>query len=295
MDLRQIRYFLRAADTLNFSRAAELSNVSQPALSKAVQKLEDELGGRLIYRDGKDTRLTELGRIVRTEFEKIVASAERAKELAHDVLDGGGSVLSVGLATTLGPEPVSSFLNSVMAEMGPVELIVESIDQRGAEELVLSGGLDACFCIDAVNVNPKLQAIPLYTEHLYVATEIEHRFAKISEIPIHSLAEEVYIDRLNCDFRRRVIDHFTDHNVLMNPRVRSDREDWVQHAVATGVGVAMVPEHTVTHEGVRLTPIEGLNLSRQVDLVTIFGSGTSSAVQQLRDRAGSYAWPQSTH
>ena len=71
MDFRQIRYFLNLTETLNFTRAAALSQVTQPALTKAIQKLEEEIGGQLLFRDGKDTRLTELGRTIRGEFEKI--------------------------------------------------------------------------------------------------------------------------------------------------------------------------------------------------------------------------------
>ena len=60
-DFNQIRYFLNLADTLNFTEAAMRSGVSQPTLTRAIQRLEQELGGTLVYRDGKDSRLTALG------------------------------------------------------------------------------------------------------------------------------------------------------------------------------------------------------------------------------------------
>ena len=63
MELFQVRYFLSLAKTLNFTRAAEACNVSQPALTRAIQKLEDEFGGPLIYRERSLTQLTELGRV----------------------------------------------------------------------------------------------------------------------------------------------------------------------------------------------------------------------------------------
>jgi DNA-binding transcriptional LysR family regulator len=76
MELNQIRYFLNLADTLNFTEAAVRSGVSQPTLTRAIQRLEQELGGTLVYRDGKDSRLTALGRDVRSEFpsSRIVSS-----------------------------------------------------------------------------------------------------------------------------------------------------------------------------------------------------------------------------
>jgi len=71
MDLNQINYFLHLADCLNFTQAARKSGVSQPSLTKAIRKLEDELGGPLLYRDGRDTRLTALGRDVQVEFMRL--------------------------------------------------------------------------------------------------------------------------------------------------------------------------------------------------------------------------------
>jgi DNA-binding transcriptional LysR family regulator len=59
MELNQVSYFINLAETLNFTAAARLSGVSQPSLTRAIRRLEDELGGPLIYRDGKNSRLTD--------------------------------------------------------------------------------------------------------------------------------------------------------------------------------------------------------------------------------------------
>jgi LysR family hydrogen peroxide-inducible transcriptional activator len=62
--MHRVRYFLVVADTLNFTRAAELCNVSQPALTRAIQQLEEELGGLLLRRERKLTHLTDFGRLI---------------------------------------------------------------------------------------------------------------------------------------------------------------------------------------------------------------------------------------
>ena len=64
MELNQVRYFINLAETLNFTAAARLSSVSQPSLTRAIHRLEEELGGKLIHRDGKNSRLTGLGQDV---------------------------------------------------------------------------------------------------------------------------------------------------------------------------------------------------------------------------------------
>src|SRR6185312_15395800 len=73
MEFNQVRYFLTLANTLNFTRAAESCNVTQPALTRAIQKLEDELGGLLFYREHNLTQLTELGQLMRPVLGELAA------------------------------------------------------------------------------------------------------------------------------------------------------------------------------------------------------------------------------
>lgn len=293
MDLRQIKYFLSLADTLNFTRAAELSAVSQPALTKAIQRLEDEFGGQLVYRDGKDTRLTELGRTLRGEFEQIVQSEMRARQLAEMVTLEKRTTISVGVVSTLAPTPVWPFLQAYLEAETGTEVILLSIQSGMARELVLSGAVDACFCTDCTPNSPKLQSIALYRERLLLAVGRGSVLGELDSVPMRKLREEQYIDRIDCEFRTAVIDHFMDRDVLMRPSLQSNREDWVQSAVSGGFGVAMMPEHARLNDGIVLRPVNGLTLSRQVELITVFGSATSPAIGRLREAALAHEWPAS--
>src|SRR6266511_5596282 len=86
MEMHQIRYFLAVCDCLNFTRAAETCNVTQPALTRAVQKLEEELGGLLFRRERKYTHMTDLGHLVRPQLEAILTQSEQAKTTAKSFL-----------------------------------------------------------------------------------------------------------------------------------------------------------------------------------------------------------------
>ena len=79
MEMHQVRYFLAVCETLNFTRAAEACNVAQPSLTRAVKKLEDELGGELFRRERNQTHLTELGRLMKPHLETIYGASEAAK------------------------------------------------------------------------------------------------------------------------------------------------------------------------------------------------------------------------
>jgi LysR family hydrogen peroxide-inducible transcriptional activator len=85
MEMHQVRYFLAVAQELNFSRAAEKCNVSQPSLSRAIQQLEGELGGPLFHRERHLTHLTDLGEMVRPHLETVFAAAVKVKHLSKDL------------------------------------------------------------------------------------------------------------------------------------------------------------------------------------------------------------------
>src|SRR5207247_7530468 len=88
VQLYQIRYFLALCETLNFARAAEQCNVSQPSLTRAVQKLEHELGGLLILRERRLTHLTELGELVRPMLKEVLLHSVRTVAAAEQHLTG---------------------------------------------------------------------------------------------------------------------------------------------------------------------------------------------------------------
>ena len=84
MEMHQVRYFLAVTEELNFSRAAEKCNVSQPALSRAILQLEGELGGPLFHRERHLTRLTELNEMVRPHLETLCEAAVKPKLICPD-------------------------------------------------------------------------------------------------------------------------------------------------------------------------------------------------------------------
>src|SRR3954447_15981177 len=101
MQLPQVRYFLDVASTLNFTRAAELCNVTQPALTKGDQKLEQELGGQLIHRERQLTQLTDLGKEVLPMLERTLASAETVHRRAREFQRKAIAPLKIGLAPSI--------------------------------------------------------------------------------------------------------------------------------------------------------------------------------------------------
>lgn len=291
MDLNQIKYFLNLAETLNFTKAARLSGISQPSLTRSIQRLEDELGGPLVYRDGKDTRLTALGRDLQVEFMRVQSALDSVSELTESSVAGRRRRLRIGVASTIAPNNFSAFWGHVLDQLPSVELQFEPMQPGESEDELLSGRYDICILTSPPAANFKLTVLPLFKEPHRLAMSATHPLASQEEVTLEQLAEQTYFDRLHCEFRSGLIKYFMDRNVVMVPRFLSEREDWVQGMVAEGLGVCSLPAWSAVVDGIALRPIAGLDLTRQVSLVAVSGSGNAREVRQILQLAKDHNWP----
>jgi DNA-binding transcriptional LysR family regulator len=290
MDFNQIRYFLNLADTLNFTEAAVRSGVSQPTLTRAIQRLEQELGGTLVYRDGKDSRLTALGRDVRSEFAAIVDREQRVRAISLNRVHGPRETLTLGIVNTIAPALITGFITHALRQMPLLEMVLQPITHNEGIEYLLSGQMDGCFCSDPLAGNTKVATVEMFRERLLLAMAQGHTLASQASISLSELSEQPYLDRVQCEFRSRVNNHLRERAIIMVPRLRSEREDLIQQAVAEGAGVCMLPERSAIVTGLTLRPVETLNLSRTIAFQSISGSGTAAALRQLRMLIERYAW-----
>lgn len=290
MELPQIKHFINLADTLNFTEAARLSNVAQPSLTKSIKKLEEELGGLLLYRDGKDTRLTALGREVLVEFTRIMKIEESIRELAENSVRGRKKTVNIGVSSTVSPKPISQFINHVLANMPTLEINLHPLYNVNSVDELLAGRYDGCFLGDKPMENRKLSSITLFEEGFHVACSKSHKFASKEVVPLEDIRHEMYVDRLLCEYRSRILEHFMMRDVLMYPRFASEREDWVQQVVAGGNGICILPRLSVISDDIITRPVESLDLKREVVFASVSGSGNAVALKQVRMMAKDYNW-----
>ena len=199
MEMHQIRYFLAVCDCLNFTRAAETCNVTQPALTRAVQKLEEELGGLLFRRERKYTHMTDLGHLVRPQLEAILAQSEQAKTTAKSFLQLKDAPLKLGVMCTIGPMRFIGFLATFGRGHPGIEVsLMESVPQRLAESL-MAGELDVAMMTAPDEGNERFNLHPLYEERFMIACAPGHRFEQMPAVPMADIAGESYLTRANCE------------------------------------------------------------------------------------------------
>ena len=116
MEMHEVRYFLAACETMNFHRAASSCNVTQPALTRAIKKLEIELGGSLFRRDHSGAQLTDFGRLMRPHLEDVLGRTKNAQQVARSFLRLEAAPLTLGVMCTIGPMRFVGFLNAFREE-----------------------------------------------------------------------------------------------------------------------------------------------------------------------------------
>ncbi len=290
MEMHQVRYFLAVAETLNFTRAAEQCHVSQPALTRAIQQLEEELGGLLLRRERKLTHLTDFGRLIEPHLRQLFADAEAAKTTAKRFLNLEEAQIRLGVMCTIGPARFMGFLAAFRgANPGCDITLVEGVP-TGLSEMLLQGELDVAVMAQPEPFSERLEILPLYRERFCIAFPAGHHLEQQNRIRIVDVAGETYLRRINCEYRDYLAERLREHGLATRVGFQSEREDWIQMMVAAGFGVCFLPEFSPTIPGVRTQPVTDPEVVREVSLASMSGRRFSPAVLTFMRAIRSHDW-----
>jgi DNA-binding transcriptional LysR family regulator len=205
MEMHQIRYFLAVCETLNFTRAAENCNVSQPAMTKAVKKLEGELGNPLFFREGKRVLITEFGQLMRPNLQAIHGQTESVRNLAEGFNLLNKSPLNVGIMTTIGPLGLARFLARFQHDHPGVEIAIHEGSLDELTKRLEDGELELALLSAPMGLDDSYRAEPIYEEKYVVVFAPGHRLKGMAAIRLRDLSGEAYVDRLACEMRELVM------------------------------------------------------------------------------------------
>ncbi len=290
MEMQQVRYFLALARELNFTRAAETSNVTQPALTRAIQALEAEMGGRLFHRERNQTHLSELGRMMLPYIQSIHAQAEAARVRAKSVGRMKNVELKICAMCTLSPSILADFIVGFQRANGGVEL---NVTDGGAKQIMHqlgAGEREIGILGYPGEVDERFHALPLFREKFVAVLPTHHRLANHMEVRIADLNNEPYVNRTNCEMADYAGQEFARHGVSVRVVFRSERDDWVLGMIRSGMGWGFFPESYAFPSDVAVRAIVEPEFTRTVSLVTVRGRPHSPAVGAFVKAARGFAW-----
>ena len=247
MEMQQVRYFLALSKTLNFTRAAEECHVTQPALTRSIKQLEDELGGTLIRRERSHSHLTELGHRMQPMLQQCYDAAVAAKSLAKSVQGSDIVTMSVAVANCVNMTILARCFGELLRAYPGVELkicrgtslsVLEAL-KKGEVDIAIAGPLDPW---------ERLDGWPLFREPVGLVVSTDHRLGRhnSSEVTVSELAGEVFLRRAECETKKELQTHFPDFDSVarVEHQVETDHDLVALIEANTGVGFlsATAPE-----------------------------------------------------
>lgn len=277
MEMHQMRYFVEVANVLNFTRAAERCNVTQPALTRAIKKLEDELGGLLFRREGRHTHLTELGRVVLPRFEQALSLTTIAMNEATDFTKMVNAKLDLGCMCTICPGSMISLIQYFNHNAPQLKLMIHEGSGRGLTDRLIDGDLDVAI-LALPQIPEELHAAPLFDERYVVAFPKNHRFAAQEKVTVNDLNGENYVSRVNCEYLDMFRETGREFVAETEDRFQSENETWVRAMVIAGLGCSIMPESIAMVPELHYRPLVEPEIRRTIAVVTRRGRMHSPVV-----------------
>ncbi|MBL8891763.1 MAG: LysR family transcriptional regulator [Planctomycetaceae bacterium] len=240
MELDQLRYFLRVAETKSFTRAAELLIVSQPALSRSVQKLEEELGVPLLVRKSRSLELSDAGEKFKSRAEQILALVDETKIQLTD--DGKKGRIRIGAIPTIAPYFLPAFLRTFAKRFPQAISAVYEDTTKNLLHQIAQGEID--LAVLALPVSEKhLEVQSLFDEELLVALPRDHALCEKSQLRLKDLEEVpfVMLDEPHC-LSDTILSFCRSRSLQPVVVGRTNQLSTVQELVSLNHGISMVPK-----------------------------------------------------
>lgn len=290
MELQQIRYFLAVHKHGSFSRASAECEVTQPALTIAVKKLEGEIGGELFHREGKRLVLSPLGRLIQPALEQAVMGAQSARSIADNFRLLRQAPLRLGLQSTIGPTLVASFLAAFHRKQPGVELTLQDGSREQLLALLEQGELEIAVLSGAQPLPDVFRHEKLYAEPYVVVLPAGHPLGRLPAIRLADVNGEPYVDRLACEMRDAVMALSRQQEVSLYATFRSEREDWVEAMVLAGLGFAFMPLFSIRSTQLQTRPLIEPAVQREVLAVEVRGRARSPAAKLFLEDIRAFRW-----
>jgi DNA-binding transcriptional LysR family regulator len=274
--------FAAVARLEHVTRAAAELGMPQPTLSRAVARLEDELGVALLSREGRAVRLTRAGEIFRAAAERALAEVERGAEAARAEADPVAGRVAFGFLHTMGSEAVPMLLRGFRldypkARFQLVQDYADSMLQR-----LRAGELDLCL-VSPRPESPELTARRLGEQRLRLVVPADHRLARRQRVRLAEVAADAFVTLEPGYGLRRITDALCEE-AGFTPRISFEGEEaeTLRGLVAAGLGVAVLPPATATRPDVVELQLSSPGARREISLAWVTGRPLTPPAEAFR-------------
>ena len=288
--MHHIRYFLAVSETLNLTKAAERCNVAQPALSRAIQDLESELGGALLRRERALSHLTELGQRMLPMLRQSYESALAAKMLASSIRNRESAPLSLAVSHTIALSHFTAMLRQLSRVFPGLQLKQRRGSGSEVAEFLKSGAVDLAIAGPLKETWSRLDALPLFEEPFALLVSRTHRLAGRDQAEFKDLVSEKLLINTGCEMVEELKACLEANGIHDTAIHQVATQEDVLALLKADLGVAIIPVGAVEADGICRIPLQQLNLVRKVSVYTAAGRHREIACATLFNMLRAADW-----
>ncbi|UOQ47705.1 LysR family transcriptional regulator [Gracilibacillus caseinilyticus] len=243
MELRQLRYFVEVAEREHVSEAAAVLHVAQSAISRQISNLEAELGVELFERDGRNVRLTHIGRIFLTHTKSALKAIDHAKKQIDEFIDPERGSIKIGFPTSLAGNMLPTVISEFKKKHPKIDFQLRQGSYNFLIDAVKNREIDVAFIGPVPDDLPDIKGEVLFNENFYALVPISHPAATKGVIDLPTLKDESFVlFPKGYVLHQLVIDGCI--RAGFNPIATSQGEDLdaIKGLVAAGIGITLLPE-----------------------------------------------------
>lgn len=272
-EMQQVRYFLAVARTLNFTRAAEECSITQPALTRAIKQLEEEFGGDLIRREGRNSHLTDLGNRMQPVLQQVYDAALTAKSLAAQVRAGEIAALAVAVSHTLDLDLIVPTLTEVQRTFPGLQLKV----RRGAGAdicaMLKNGDADLAIGGPVGETWDRLEVWPMFHEAFDLLVGAGHELAARNDLDltVEILSRQRFLTHAHADSADVDLGRLGAVGISLENAHQVDTDRDLEALIVGNFGVAVMPASAMKSGQIRRLRCSALDLKRTVAIYSVAG------------------------
>jgi len=280
MEIYQLEYFIKTAEVLHFTKAAELCFVTQSGLSQQIKKLEEELGMPLFIRIGKKVQLTEAGSVFLIHAKQVIENVQSGKQAIDDLNQMIGGELRIGVTYIFGLL-VLPIVNLFAKTYPNLKIVVEYGSTEPLETKLLNNELDLVLVISSKEIKETIQKIPLFRSNLVMAVAKTHPLATLDKISFKKIGEYPFVLPVRGFSSREFLDElFLKNNMKPKVSIELNAVHALLQLVEESDWVTIVTEKALKGwDNLKAIAITGVPTQRDSFMLTIEGAYQKKAVK----------------
>lgn len=272
MELRQIRYFIEVARREHITEASHDMHVAQSAVSRQILNLELELGVKLFIREGRNIRLTPVGRVFLNRMEQAMQVIEKARREIEESLDPEHGTIRIGFPSSMAAYVLPTVVSEFREVYPKVKFQLHQGSYRHLIDTVIKGEIDLALLGPVPESDKRIKGHVLFPENLVALLPPRHSLAGEVSIKLNQLQDDIFVLFPKGFILRDIVDNACQRSGFM-PKVSFEGEDIdaIKGLVAAGLGVTLIPEITLIDNVPRTTlkvPVSQPSVTRTVGVIT---------------------------